>query len=315
MFEVKMTEEKMYEEVGLIAYNISLKILKNLEDAEDIAQEVMVKFVQVELRPVNTKAWIRKVARNKSVDKLRKKEVKTVSVSNLSNFSEPEENEIYQENYDLKKARQYLNDKEFGILRLYIKYNKNTAKTAEKLNKTEKATRDAIYRIKKNYLASVYLKKGWRGTRKIISFNLHTRIKRFLKEFMKKNSSGELHTMKHYFHDIDVKESEFYDIVTPHDYRLTILKNGDFRLWFPYFNKEKFLECIIFDFKEVLYSKIRIFSMKCQRKNILVIKKNVSEFKKSIKPLKDGLPQESNEESTKIMLKHGAVAQDELKGK
>ncbi len=95
--KMRQTDSKAYEELYKkyynLVYNIAFSILKNYENAEDIAQNVFVKIgnLEQEKLPKNYEAsWIYTVTKNECISFIRKNK----EISSIENRLENEKNEI-----------------------------------------------------------------------------------------------------------------------------------------------------------------------------------------------------------------------------
>ena len=89
----------LVEKYKSLAYTLALRIVRNPQDAEEIAQDAFVKaYNSLSKFKGDSKfsTWLYKIIYNTSVSKLRKKEIKTVSIDNRKHegiyYSEQQDN-------------------------------------------------------------------------------------------------------------------------------------------------------------------------------------------------------------------------------
>ncbi|MBN1251328.1 MAG: RNA polymerase sigma factor [Bacteroidales bacterium] len=112
-----------------IVFNIVLRIIKNKEDAEEIAQDVFIKaFESINKFKGDSKfsTWLYKIAYNSAISKIRKKTIKTTNIEEheLSDFQIDEiyedfEKTIVDKQEILNKAINKLLPEESTIINLY----------------------------------------------------------------------------------------------------------------------------------------------------------------------------------------------------
>jgi RNA polymerase sigma-70 factor (ECF subfamily) len=113
-------------------YAVCLGIVGNVHDAEDIAQDAMIKgFLKIRRLKVNEQfdPWILRIAKNLCFDFVRRrKRIKTFPVARAAELPEPK-----SENYDLQEAIERLPREHRLPLMMYYFDNKNAKTIAEKL--------------------------------------------------------------------------------------------------------------------------------------------------------------------------------------
>ena len=93
-----------------IVFNIVLKIVRNQEDAEEIAQDVFIKaFESIKKFKGDSKfsTWLYRIAYNMAISKMRKKTIKTMNIDDYE-LSENQTTEIYD---DLEKNSKFEKEK------------------------------------------------------------------------------------------------------------------------------------------------------------------------------------------------------------
>lgn len=85
--------EELIKDYKKSAYNLALKILRNVEDAEDISQEALIKvFKNIESFNMQSsfKVWLYRIVVNSCIDFKRKKSIKAISIDESLELEESE---------------------------------------------------------------------------------------------------------------------------------------------------------------------------------------------------------------------------------
>lgn len=147
-------------------YSSSVRILKNREDAEDVVQDSFIKgFQKIDQvkEGVSLGAWLRRIAVNASLDKVRKQK-KTVWAEETKVLeTESEDIEIEDESGVtvelIKECIHELKEKYRIILILYMIEDYNHREIGEQLNLKESTVRNQ-YRRGKNQLIALIQNKS-----------------------------------------------------------------------------------------------------------------------------------------------------------
>lgn len=166
----KKGDNKAYKELyGLYAkamYNISLRIVNNVDDANDILQEAFIKAFQSIEKFENQAAfggWLKRVVINQSIDVVRTKKVNLTSIDNLSNAEEEDEIEALEENivYDVESIRESMQELADGyriVLTLYLFEEYSHKEIGAMLNISEGTSKSQYNRAKKKIVQLIHQK-------------------------------------------------------------------------------------------------------------------------------------------------------------
>jgi len=168
--------KKIYDTYADEMYNISLRLLKNKEDAEDIIQEVFIDaFKNInEFRFDSTLGyWLKKITINKSINLLKKKNIKLVYIEN--NENEYNDTTVYEHELEIDEYNEEdkqnivkiisdaLNELPDGyriIFSLYLLEGYSHQEIAKILNISESTSKTQYLRAKKK-LKEILKTKGY----------------------------------------------------------------------------------------------------------------------------------------------------------
>ena len=154
-------------------YNVSFRIVRNREDAEDIIQECFIKAFQKVHQikeEMSLGAWLKRIVVNSSLDRVRKK--KKESWLEETTILETETEELEIENEDevsvqkIKECLSQLKEKYRIILTLYMIEDYNHREISELLNIKESTVRNQ-YRRGKNQLIDLLKNTKGNGFKKL----------------------------------------------------------------------------------------------------------------------------------------------------
>lgn len=167
----KKGDNRAFKELyGLYAkamFNISLRIVNNTDDANDILQEAFTKAFQSIEKFENQAAfggWLKRVVINQSIDAIRRDKVNFTSIDNLSNTEEENEIEILEENveYDVESIRESMQELADGyriVLTLYLFEEYSHKEIGAMLNISEGTSKSQYNRAKKKIVQLIQQKQ------------------------------------------------------------------------------------------------------------------------------------------------------------
>lgn len=260
-------EEKNYYDLRRLALRISRKILHNIDDAEDVAQIACLKYLQ-NIKSINQpKAWVNRTAHNAAIDFAKKR---NIPIGNIEYFeynkqniidnldSSEEELDINIENLDFKEVKKLLSADEYKLYKLIIKYKNDSAKIAKKLNKPIESIYSSCHRMRKNLSAAKYLQEGFRGSTKIVNFNMHRKILAFINSLIVNMKDNNLSKMHNYFRAIDTSKIPLLGIAQTFPYNIHLLSDGSYDVYIPYKSTQGTVDCCCVDFKINKFNEIII---------------------------------------------------------
>jgi RNA polymerase sigma factor (sigma-70 family) len=143
-------------------FNVSMRILHNRDEAEDVLQESFVaafRHIQSFREKSSFGSWLKRIVINKSLDALKKQNFHFVPLEDLSIPDEEEEEreEVVYDAVTLQKAIERLPDGYRVILTLYLFEDYSHKMIAEKLAISESTSKSQYLRARKKL--STYLKE------------------------------------------------------------------------------------------------------------------------------------------------------------
>jgi len=140
-----------------IVYSIAFKVLRNHEDAEEMAQESFVKaFKSLHTFKGSSKfsTWLYRITYNSCISEVRKKKLKFVSTDDVQISDEPEEmnlDGIPEENRSkyVKAALDKLPEDEYTLILLYYFEDKSIDEIGEITRMTESNVKVKLFRARK----------------------------------------------------------------------------------------------------------------------------------------------------------------------
>jgi RNA polymerase sigma-70 factor (ECF subfamily) len=142
-----------------MAYTIALKVLGNIEDAEEITQDAFIKAYQ-SLNKFKKESkfstWLYRIVYNAAISRTRKKSILKSDLVNsmIDNYSEDEINENVQELDETEKKKlldklmQSLNPDERALITLYYYEENSTETIAEIMGLTQSNVKVRLYRVR-----------------------------------------------------------------------------------------------------------------------------------------------------------------------
>ncbi|MCK4956851.1 MAG: sigma-70 family RNA polymerase sigma factor, partial [Candidatus Cloacimonetes bacterium] len=287
--------------------NTALYLLKDCNDAEDIAQIVCLKFLQNQKQIENPISWCNTVARHEVFALLKKQKLQITGLDAKLEFLEAERSETCKEiipefeTITYKEAKTLLSKEEYKFYNLMLKYKQDPKKIAKHLKRSISYVYGLSYRVKRNLVSAKLLKEGYRGTKEIVGYKLHQNILNFIKTLKKKMEKDDLQAMHNYFRDIDITKIPKLDITETLDYHIHLLGERYYDVYIPYKNSHGHVQFCITDFK--IDPKNNIIITRFYPKPALVIEIDDPEDKlmNEFKPRKKGLLTETKKEAKEII--------------
>ena len=285
-------QEKIYNEVRDKAYKSAFYILKEKNDADDIAQICTIKYFTNEQTVQNPLAWVAIVAKREAIKKAQNNNMLNLDTENLPDLttmdSIPNLDKYTDEDYTEPKnldvtpqeAKELLNKDDYIIYKLLLKYGRNINERATKLKISYNAASSRIYKAKRNLKAAKLLKIGYISTKGIVNYQLNKNIIKFLKILKEKMNSNDLKSLKKYFYNYDTEKIEKISIEKSFDYEIIKINDYAFGLCVPYINFEKDIQFLqvyleIDNFNHIRIDKLYSFSseiikIKDKKENIII---------------------------------------------
>jgi RNA polymerase sigma factor (sigma-70 family) len=136
-------------------YHISLRILKNREEAEDVVQECFIDmFHKLDSWRGESSfgSWFKRIVINRSINTLKKKKLILLDEEKGKNIFEEEEEFINEIPFTVEQVKHAMNELSDGyrlVFSLYIFENYSHKEIAEQLNITESTSKSQLNRAKK----------------------------------------------------------------------------------------------------------------------------------------------------------------------
>lgn len=271
-----MTNKEKVNQVQETAFITSHYICKNYHDAQDIAQDVSLKFL---LRKADKNKpiidhirWSKVVARHETYKRMKKQrktsdigELENIedNISNISSSSDQMEIELIPELPNLKRreVKKLLNEADYTIYKEYIKHKGKTGELAKALNLTINSATNKIYRMKRNLKATYLTKAGYVGGKDIIDYQTNKNIIKFVKMFATKMQQNDLQSLHKYFEQYDIKDIPQMDIAEFKAYEIRLLKKNKFEMLYGYEDSKEKPNFVYLDFVLDKKNYIRIVDM------------------------------------------------------
>jgi RNA polymerase sigma-70 factor (ECF subfamily) len=149
--------KELYSRYSAAMYNISLRILNNKDEAEDVLQESFLKAFQNMSRFDSEAAfggWLKRVVMNGSIDVTRKRKINFVSLDHTHPVQEDEEEENKMA-YDVETIRQCVSQLPDGyriVLTLYLFEEQSHKDIAALLGIAESTSKSQYNRARKKLI-------------------------------------------------------------------------------------------------------------------------------------------------------------------
>ena len=161
----KKAQFEIYRLYYQAMYNVSLRIVNDTQDAEDIMQEAFLSAfdkLPTYSETVSFGAWLKRIVVNLSIDYLRKKKISFDDIDSISQISfddtETESYENTQEKIErIRNAMKQLSNKYRTIISLYLFEGYDHDEIAEILGVTPSTSRSQLTRAKQKLLSLLML--------------------------------------------------------------------------------------------------------------------------------------------------------------
>lgn len=151
-----------------MVYTVAYRILRNREDAEEIAQDAFVKAYQ-SLKSFKKESkfatWLYRIVYNTAISRTRKKQLDTISMDHsiVENFSTDEIKEdvnrldIDEQKIMINKIIEKLNTEESTLVNLFYFKENSTEEISEIMGISKANVKVRLHRIRKRLLQEVHL--------------------------------------------------------------------------------------------------------------------------------------------------------------
>ena len=157
--------QKDFEQLRKFSYAIAMSMVKNHDDAEDIAQNALIQFISSE-DIQNAEAWTKKVTQNLVLDKFRdNKKSRNISHNLKTAVPEPKaeaKNELSE--IDYKQISRLLSKEDRELYKKYSRCGFSIKAFAEKYELKYNTASSQIKSLKKNIKAMYLYEKGFNNT-------------------------------------------------------------------------------------------------------------------------------------------------------
>jgi len=232
--------EMIYKKVRDHFFRIALFMLRNENDAEEIAQIVCIKYLIYKDKVEKPLKWCAKVTKNEVYRfcKMRRRENLIISESELErkiSKSEEVENQRFSElRIHLSQVNKLLSSEDYEVYKLYLECGTKTSEYTRRTNTSYYSAGSRIHKMKKNLKSSYLLSIGYIASKEIVSYKTNENIVNFIRVFSKKIRDNDLKSMRKYFQHYDEQKFKPLDFVKPLDYDIRILKGDRYEIILPY---------------------------------------------------------------------------------
>jgi len=305
-----MEHKEVYYKIRDKAFSSALIILCNEHDAEDIAQNVCIKFLLSKKSIEHPRSWANIVAKNEAYA-LRKKQncyndnladkVETIATQKKI------ETEVILEFEAISKAeaKDLLTKSDYDLYKLMLKHRQNANKIADSINKSKSFVYGACYRVKRNLKAAKLLKEDYRGSKEIVGYNLHQNILNFIKKLTTSMQNNNYKKMHNYFREINVSEIHKMDMIETMEYQIHLLGEKVYDIFIPFRDSQREIKFCIVDFKLNKLNEIVVTNITDNPATVLITE-NLS-AKDHFKQKRKGLLVKTSEEAEQIFKNHFAI--------
>lgn len=162
--------EKEFEQLRQLSYALAMNMMKNHDDAEDVAQNTLFQFISAN-DVQNAEAWTKKVTHHLVVEKFRDQK-KTMNISHKLNVNESEDEKTTRKKKELidfnhltqEKIKQYLSTSERKNYNEFSKCGFSVKKYADKFKITYNVAMKTLQKIRHNLKAGYFKEFGSKYT-------------------------------------------------------------------------------------------------------------------------------------------------------
>lgn len=159
--------EKEFEQLRQLSYALAMNMMKNHDDAEDVAQNTLFQFISAN-DVQNAEAWTKKVTHHLVVEKFRDQK-KTMNISHKLNVNESEDEEATRKKRELldfnhlsqEKIKKYLTVSERKLYKEFFNCDFSIKKYSEKYKVSYNIAQKRIDMIRRNLKAAYLKEKGF----------------------------------------------------------------------------------------------------------------------------------------------------------
>ncbi|MCF7794288.1 MAG: sigma-70 family RNA polymerase sigma factor [Candidatus Cloacimonetes bacterium] len=261
-----MTENEVYNKIFNSALFYSNLIVKNQDEAKDIAQSVTMEYLFIHNKDKIKKldSWIFITSRNKSYNYLKSRKKDLIYKANEFKDKITKISSVHQEDVGFIEKinclpNEIIKSKERKLIIDFYKLKCDLKKLAKKYRLSYQTIRKKIYRIKSEISAYSKKEMGYNNSLEIAGPKLRESIYNFIKKFKKCCENNDIDSMSGYFGDCNIpKKKNKFDISEIVKYRVDYEIYNNYTLWVTYFDSTKQVRCLITEFIITPSNNIRI---------------------------------------------------------
>ncbi len=299
--------EEIYSQVRDHSFFIALKLLHDVDKAEDVAQDVSIKYLMKENgvnKPLN---WCSVVTRNECYSLSKVKMNKEILLSEeeidsiVARSKKAMEESVKYANIPGKIAKKLLSGEDHTLYLSYVRNKTNIRKFAAENDLSYHSATTKIYRMKRNLKSAYLLSQGYRASPEIIDYNTNKNIIKFIRIFVKKMQENDLESLHKYFENFDVKSIPKLDIEKTFNYEIRITGEHEFKCMIPYKNSKNEIKFSTFYFYLNNRHRIKITKFIAQPIKVTKYKMTLKEALKKLPDAVKGIIPLNYDETTKIL--------------
>ena len=301
--------EETYHAVRDYAFNLSNFMIRNYDDAEDIAQIVSLKFLLNEDKIIKPLAWSATVIKNEVYQRAKIKGlVKLLEKTELEKIEEKLDDACSVDKYNEKfisisETKTLLKKNDYIIFKLWIDAEFDVKKVANELKLSYNAAHYKVYKMKRNLRAEKLKQQGWLGSKDIIDYYTNKNIITFINTFVKKMEKGDFNHLRSYFEYIDIEKITKLDIKQIFNYDILLLKRNLYELYIPYKDSKSQVQFCAFRFKLDKQNHIKVTEFLAKPAKVVKFNMAKKEALKILPRMEKGVLPISAEEVIKILEK------------